>query len=146
MVLSQQASVYALLAVYNHGDRVLAAMALDCALRAGQQAESRSSWFIAVEASMLAASCAVLQDDPAAFERYSQRGLWLATAHEREIGPTGDIPSLPRELQRWITQMQAGSDRTGEIARRATRSNKAVAVNVYRQLPAELLLPVRLRA
>ena len=143
MVVSQQASVYVQLAVYNDGDRALVAKALDCALRAGKQAESRSSWFIAIEASMLAASCAKLQDDTAAFERYSQRGLWLATAHEHEIGHTGDIPSLPRYLQSWITTMQAGPDRTGEIALRAARSNKVVAADVYRQLSAEVRLPGR---
>lgn len=143
MVVSQQASVYVQLAVYNDGDRALVAKALDCALRAGKQAESRSSWFIAIEASMLAASCAKLQDDTAAFERYSQRGLWLATAHEHEIGHTGDIPSLPRYLQSWITTMQAGPDRTGEIALRAARTNKVVAADVYRQLSAEVRLPGR---
>jgi hypothetical protein len=141
MVLSQQASVHVELAVYNDSDRVLVAKALDCALRAAAQAESRSSWFIAIEANMLAASAAKLQHDTAAFERYSQHGLWLATAHEHEIGQTGDIPSLPRYLQKWILEIQAGSDQTGEIARRAARSNKVVAMDVFRQLFAEARLP-----
>jgi len=141
MVVSQQASVYVQLAVYHDGDRALVAKALKCALRAGQQAESQSSWFIAIEASMIAASCAKLQADTAAFERYSQHGLGLATAHEQEIGQTGDIPSLPRYLQSWIMTMQAGQDRTGEIALRAARNNKIVAADVFRQLSAEVRLP-----
>lgn len=141
MVVSQQASVFVQLAVYHEDDSALVAKALDCARRAGEQAESRSSWFVAVEASLLAATCAKLQGDAAALERYGRRAFQLATAHEHQIGQTGDIPSLPRFVQEWITAIQAGTDRTGEIARKLSRSRKAVATDVARQLYAEVQLP-----
>jgi hypothetical protein len=141
MVVSQQASVYVERAIYHQDDSTLVAKALDCALRAEQQAESRSSWFIAAEASMLAATCAKLQGDDAALERYSQHGLRLAAAHERQIGHTDDIPSLSRFIQSWIATMQAGTDLTGETGRHATRLNKAVAGDIARQLYEEVRLP-----
>jgi len=53
IMLSQQASVLVRLALHREGDRPLAARALDCALRARDQAEARSSWFVAVETGML---------------------------------------------------------------------------------------------
>jgi ribosomal protein L18 len=70
MVLSQQASVLVQLATDRDGDAALVARALDCALGAREQAESAKSWFIAIEAGLLAARCAKAAGDVAAFERY----------------------------------------------------------------------------
>jgi hypothetical protein len=134
MVLSQQASVLVRLALYHEGDRPLAAKALDCALRARDQAEARSSWFIAVETGMLAARCAKAMGDLAAFERYGQHALRVATQHQYEIGPTGDIPSLPRYAQSVLMSLQEGSDQSGQIARLSRQGNKAVALDVVNQL------------
>jgi ribosomal protein L18 len=140
MVLSQRASVLVQLALDREGDRPLAARALDCALRARDQAEASSSWFVAIETGMLAARCAKAAGDLAAFERYGQHALQVATQHQYEIGPTGDIPSLPRYAQSVLMSLQQGSDQSGQIARLARQGNKAIALDVVSQLRTAIQL------